>query len=240
MGDNELNKSSKLSKMICEEVKRNEQFARNNPVASEALKISLDLWNYTLKIGFEGLRSKQYGAVPLTIINVIHPQIYGMICNFLLGNLPACYMSMRVILEAIVDAVVVSTRFYDLEFPDSLVHLRKLERKKGLTFSDTCKFLIPASAQSVVKNINELWSYLSEYWVHAKGIMKKIDDKIKEATQEGQTFTPPMWALAIPYPYDESEIDDLREFVDKLQKLNEIVKTLLESHQKLRTRGQTI
>ena len=225
---NELNKSFELSKMICEDAKRNEQFARSCSVASEALKLSVDVWNYTFDIEIECLRSKQFGAVPLTIIHVIHPQIYGMIYNFLLGNLPACYMSMRVVLEAVVDAVIVSTRFYDLPFPDNLRHLRRLERETRLTFADKCRLLIPASAQSVIENINELWSYLSEHWTHAKGIVRKLDDKVREATQKGQTVTPPMWALALPYTYDESDIDDLREFVNKMRKLNEVVETLLE------------
>ena len=227
-GDNELSKSFELSKIICKDAKRNEQFARSCPVASEALKLSVYLWNYTFDVEVEFLRSKQFGAVPLTIIHVVHPQIYGIIYNFLLGNLPACYMSMRVVLEAIVDAVIVSTRFYDLRFPDSLRHLRRLERETRLTFSDECRLLIPASAQSVVKNINELWSYLSEHWTHAKGIVKKLDNKLSEAIQKGQITTPPMWALALPYTYDESDVDDLGEFVSKMHKLNEVVKALLE------------
>lgn len=226
---NELSKPVvPFAEIICEDAKRNEQFARSFPVASETLKLFVDIWNYTFDVEVECLRSKQFRAVPLTLLHVVQPQIYGMIYNFLLGNLPACYMSMRVVLEAVVDAVVVSTRFYDLPFPDNLRHLRRLERETRLTFADKCKLLLPASAQSVVKNINELWSYLSEYWTHAKGIVKKLDDKVKEAIQKGRTVAPPMWALALPYTYDKSDIDDLREFVNKLRKLNKVVETLLE------------
>ena len=223
-----MNKPFILAEMMCEEAKRNEQFARSSPVASEALKLSVDIWNYTFDIWAESLRSKQFGAVPLTLLHIVQPQIYGMIYNFLLGNLPACYMSMRVVLEAVVDAVIVSTRFYDLPFPDNLRHLRQLERETRLAFADKCRLLIPASAQSVVNNINELWSYLSEHWTHAKGIVRKLDDKVREAIQKGQTATPPMWALALPYTYDKSDIDDLEEFVNNLRKLKKVVETLLE------------
>jgi len=223
-----LNKSFELSKMICEEAKRNEQFARSNPVASEILRLLVDMWNYTFDVEVESLRSKRFRAVSLTLLHIVQPQIYGMIYNFLLGNLPACYMSMRVVLEAVVDSVIVSTRFYDSPFPDNLRHLRKLERETRLVFMDKCRLLIPVSARSVVKDINELWSYLSEHWVHSKGIVKKLDDKIKEALQKGQTTIPPMWALALPYPYDESDIDDLKELANKLRKLNKVIETLLE------------
>ena len=224
----ELNKTFVLAKIICEEAKRNEQFARSSPVASETLKLLVDVWNYTFDVEVECLRSKQFGAVPLTLLHVVQPQIYGMIYNFLLGNLPACYMSMRVVLEAVVDAVIVSTRFYDRSFPDNLRHLRKIERETRLGFADKCRLLIPASAQGAVRDINDLWSYLSEYWAHAKGIVRKLDDKLKEAMQKGQTATPPMWALALPYTYDKSDIDDLKEFVNNLRKLNKVVETLLE------------
>lgn len=237
---NELSKPFELSRIMCEDAKRNEQFARSCSVASEALKLSVDLWNYTFDIEVECFRSKQFGAVSLTIIHVVHPQIYGMIYNFLLGNFPACYMSMRVVLEAVVDAVVVSTRFYDLPFPDNLRHLRQLERETRLAFADKCRLLIPASAQTVVKNINELWSYLSEYWAHAKGIVRKLDAKVRAATQKGQTATPPMWALALPYTYDESDIDDLGEFVNNLRKLNEVVETLLEPFSKAKSSSVTV
>ncbi|MHA1632101.1 MAG: hypothetical protein ACTSXC_04740 [Candidatus Freyarchaeota archaeon] len=225
-----------FAEIICKDAKRNEQFARSCPVASDTLKLFVDIWDYTFDIWAECLRSKQFGgAVPLTLLHIVQPQIYGMIYNFLLGNLPACYMSMRVVLEAVVDAVIVSTRFYDSPFPDNLRHLRRLERETRMTFADKCRLLIPASAQSVVKNINELWSYLSEYWAHAKGIIRKLNDKIREAVQKGQTVTPPMWSLALPYPYDETDIDDLREFANRLRKLNEVVETLLEPFTKAKT-----
>jgi len=87
-------------------------------------------------------------------------------------------------------------------------------------------------AQSVAKDINELWSYLSEYWVHPKGIVKKLDDKVKKAIKKGQPSAPPMWALALPYSYDESDIDDLKELVKKLCKLNNVVEALLEPFSK--------
>ena len=232
---NKLNKPFELAGIICEDAKRNEQFARSSPIASETLKLLVDVWNYTFDVEVECLRSKQFGAVPLTLLHVVQPQIYGMIYNFLLGNLPACYMSMRVVLEAVVDAVIVSTRFYDLSFPDNLRHLRKIERETRVGFADKCRLLIPASAQGAVRDINDLCSYLSEYWAHAKGIVRKLDDKLREAMQKGQTATPPMWALALPYTYDKSDIDDLKEFVNNLRKLNKVVETLLEPFTKAKS-----
>jgi len=216
-----------LARMICEDAERNEQFARSYPVATEALKLFVDLWNYTFDIEIDCLRSKQFSAVSLTLLHVVQPQIYGMIYNFLLGNLPACYMSMRVVLEAVVDAVIVSTRFYDFPFPDNLRHLGRVERHTRLTFADKCKLLVPASGQRVVADIIELWRYLSKYWTHAKGIMRKIDDKLTEAIEKGQAVTP-MWALALPYTYDESDIGDLKEFMNRLRKLTGVIETLLE------------
>lgn len=223
-----MNETFRLSGMICEDAKRNEQFARSHPVASETLKLFVDLWNYTFDVEVECLRSKQIKTVPLTLLHVVQPQIYGMIYNFLLGNLPACYVSMRIVLEAVVDAVIASVRFYDLPFPYNLEHLRKLERETRLTFADKCRLLVPASAQNVVRNVIELWNYLSEYWAHAKGILRKLDNKLTEAAQKGEAAAPPMWSLALPYPYDETDIDDLKEFVNRLHRLNEVVETLLE------------
>jgi len=223
------------SEMICEESRSNEEFTRSCPAASETLKLLVDLWNYTLDVEVECFRSNQPKAVPLTLLHIVQPQIYGMICNFLIGNLPACYMSMRVVLEAVVDAVIVSGRFCDSPFPNNLEHLRRLERETRLSFADKCRLLIPTSAQNIVEDVNDLWSYLSEYWAHAKGIVRKLDDKVREIIREGQSAPPPMWALALPYRYDETDIDDIREFVSKLGKLTEVVETLLEPFTKTGT-----
>lgn len=216
-----------FAKIMCEEAKGNEEFARNHPQASEALKLSVNLWNYAFDVE---TRIKHLMTIPLTLLHVIQPQIYGLIYNFLLGNLPACYMSMRIILEGTLDAVVAHARFYDHPFPEDLNRLRLFEQKKSLSFVDKCELFLPAQIEKeTIEEIKELWHYLSKYWVHAKGIVRKISE---QTIQKNTGKAPPMWALALPYTYDEDDVDDINEYVTKLCKLKKVVEELLEPFSK--------
>lgn len=139
-------------------------------------------------------------------------------------------MSMRIILEACVDAAIASIRFYDFSFPSNLEHLRRVEQKQKLSFIDKCEIFLPAQIEEeTIKSIKKLWHYLSEYWVHAKGIVKKIDENFVKKVAKPM---PPMWSLALPYTYDERDIDDIKEFTNKLNNLKKIVENLLKPFSK--------
>jgi hypothetical protein len=200
-------------KAMCEEAKNNEQFAGNHPQAAEALRLSFDLWNYT----FDAETSiGPPMTIPIMLVHVVQPQIHSMIYSYFLGNIPACYMSMRIILEGIVDVVIAHARFCDHQFPEDLKHLRVLEQRKNLSFADKCELLLPAQVnEETIKEMEEFWRYLSEYWAHAKGIVRKVVEK-----------TMPTY---LPYAYDEDDADKINEYVTKLRELRKVVEELLES-----------
>ncbi len=76
---------------------------------------------------------------------VINPKISSMICAMLLGDVPTCYMCMRAILEGAVDAVIIGVgRFLEEKFPKDLERLKRLERKKNISFSEKCDLLLPS------------------------------------------------------------------------------------------------
>ena len=152
--------------------------------------------------------------------DIAHPQFISLINDLLFGNLPGCYVSIRGILETVVDSVVAPMKFPDHPFPDDLEMLRQLERKHHITFKKKCVRLLPKQVDRKTRdNIYGLYDYLSSHWVHPKGVAKSLKD------DKGHS---PGWAIILPNNYGDTDIAELREFVQKLQKLEEYIHAILQ------------
>lgn len=176
------------------------------------------------------LRCRPYNStLSLMSATIAHPELLSMTFNLLLGNLPACYVSMRAILEAIVDSTIASSRFSDYPYPQDLEQVRKLERNKNLKFKDKCDLFLHAWIKSETRNnVKKLYDYLSQYWVHPKGIARKLREITdNRAKRFGNRYLGPSWILIIPYSYRRRDIDDLREFSQKITILRDSVRALL-------------
>jgi len=219
-----------IIKTIFDVLKENEQFVIRNPKAAEAHDLMIDLWMIASEVEGAYELQKHDTTVSRTLLHAVLPQVHSMLYNFLLGNLPACYISMRVVLEAIVDAIIADTKFHDLPFPNNLELLKQHERK-GLKFTRKCE-LLPAWAQNAVKEIDGLWRYLSNYWVHPKGTIRIIGDRkqrwriVKRGPFPLYELNSSWWCYA-PSKYHKRDLNDIQELVNWLHKLKEVVKILL-------------
>lgn len=154
------------------------------------------------------------------LLEIVHPQFISLVYDLLFGNLLGCYVSMRIMLEAVVDSVVASTRFSDYPFPDDLEMLRQLERKLNINFPKKCVLLLPKETNTQIRGkICELYDYLSRFWVHPKGVAKAL--KERKGSPEG-------WMMFLPCYYIEDDIVELREFVQKLREFGEYIHELLQ------------
>jgi len=152
--------------------------------------------------------------------DVAYPQLLGLVTDLLFGNLPGGYVSMRGMLEAVVDSVVASIRFSDYPFPDDLEMLRQLELKHNINFRKKCALLLPKETNKQMRdNIYKLYDYLSKSWVHTKGLAKLLTEK------RGSL---PGWTMILPYLYDDDDMTKLHEFVQKLRELGEYIHELLQ------------
>ena len=224
-------KKVSFANMICESAIKNEIFLKEGENACKSFKLIIDIWDYCFEVEVECMKS-HYTLLWSTLLHVVQPRLYGMIIALLLGDIPACYIFMRLILEGVIDSVIATTRFPDLQFPQNMNKLKELEREKRLSFAEKCKLLLPAWANSVINDCIKLWNYLSNYWVHAPGIIKVILKKFKEyaeSTKE-KIAIPPMWGLALPYTYDKEDIKELEELAKHLEKLYKIIRKLLDPY----------
>lgn len=151
-------------------------------------------------------------------------QFFSLVDDLLSANIPGGYASMRSILEGVVDSVVACTRFSDYPFPKNLKMLRQHERKKGVNMYKKCSSMLPEEISRQTRDkICELYGYLSEFWVHPKGLAKKV--------KEGAEI-PGWWSLP-PVTYDDWDEKGLSEFFGKLRELRECIHELLQSAIKL-------
>lgn len=147
-------------------------------------------------------------------------QFFSLVDDLLSGNIPGGYASMRSILEGVMDSVIAVTRFPDYPFPDNLEMLRQFESKHNFNSLKKCSMLLPKEIKKHTRNkIYKLYSDLSKYWVHPKGIAKKF----KERDQI------PGWPFIPPVKYDDWDKDGLSEFFEKLRELRECIHELLQS-----------
>lgn len=226
-------KLSELTDGMSKDCKKNARFIEKRAPKLHGALIDLadDINGVPLRCCPYNSESRHDYTLSSMSFEIAHPELISLTFNLLMGNLPTCYMSMRVILEAIVDSTIASLRFQDYPYPKNLEQLRVLETRKNLrVFNDKCDLLLPAEiSEGTRKKIKDLYAYLSEYWVHPKGTVKKLkqisDDHVKRF---GRDIIGPSWILAIPYHYGTWDIDTLREFSQKLTELRDNVRALLQ------------
>lgn len=217
-----------FSKLVCQTTRENEKFLLENDDAKRAYDLIFKLWNYCFEVQYKCMTEGPYSIWPM-MLHVIGSKIYSMINAILLGDIPTVYMCMRVILEGAVDTAIIGVgRFLEEPFPKDLERLKKLERKKNISFNEKCELLLPSWVDdSTRENCKELWKKLSKYWLHSHGIIKTLQEMFEsEFKRTGRAAPPPMWAMAIPYTYQDQDIRDLKKLADNLQELLHIIKVL--------------
>jgi len=208
---------------------KNASFIERNKRIEEAVKEAVDLINDIIDHVYELLKSlkdevlKGQSAFSIMMIHVAMPLSYGIFYNMMIGNLPACYFQMRVILEGLVKSLIADVRFPEYPFFEpKLDSLERVLSEARLSFPKMCRLLMPMAIKKEDMNlIVNLWKDLSEKWVHAKGVVKKIVDKIVK-----ETGSPP-WSIIIPVLYDENDISDLQEFVHYIKELRKVIRVLM-------------
>jgi|GEM_PF-1122594 len=229
--NSEKNYGSEFCQEVCKDIHLNWNFIKINPKAQVALDEQIKLINDVIDYTHEILRTlgevskRAYFAFQIIMTHVVMPLSYGILCNLLIGNLPACYGQMRIILEGLVKALIADTRFPDYGFfKEKLDKLEALMREAKFSFQKLCNNLMPRSiVEDDIDVIINLWRDLSSQWVHAKGISNKIVDKLIKHE------APPPWSIIVPIAYDERDIPDLTEFADYIRRLRVVINILMRA-----------
>lgn len=209
--------SSSLVDYLAEISRENERFLKDK--AEYTYKEVAELVNDAIDYVVSSLtkQGEKYVIDPLRffLYHILMPQSYAILADLLMGNLPACFMELRLMLEAL-------GKFYLAKDLDVEAFF---EGKIEQLFEDK-------SITKVLKEFGEeiglgedpakLWRRLSNEWVHTKGIVDRI---INEIIQKGNI---PPWALAIPISYGKEDLDALNELGEVVAKFREILKRTME------------
>lgn len=156
---------------------------------------------------------------------IIMPTAYGVLTDLLLGNLPAYFMQLRLIVEASAKALATD---YVAEFKEiSLYSIEALEQYKVSTSKFLKEILPEVIGKEAANETLKLWSKLSRNWLHFRGIAQKLRERI-----ETYGF-PPSYSIVLPIKYDEEDKKDLQELTKRIKETRKLLKISFESWKKL-------
>ena len=209
-------------------MKENENFLLENAgeTYDEVVSLINDAIDY---IGFsvKGEKSKEnyvrYSTV-FFIHHILMPSSYAIQTDLLTGNLPACFMQLRLMLESL-------TKCYhaDLKYPDKTTIREKpelLEKELEREPKSTSKLMKELGGELGLKNDDfvALWGKLSQDWVHTKGVVNRI---VKEITEKSPA---PSWTFIIPIKYIETDLDAIEELGKHISQFRNLLKVTIENY----------
>jgi len=206
----------------------NEDFLRNNAKETydEVIELINDAIDYVgLAVG-EADSAEQYvrDAMPFFLHHILMPFSYALYLDLMAGNLPACFMQLRLMLESLGKCCLA-----DLKYPDEGFFETKFQLLEGEKLS-TSKVLRELGRELGSGNdFVALWGKLSHDWIHAKGIIDRVTDQIIEKSDV------PPWALVIPMNYAESDLDNIDELRERVSQFRRLVTAAIHSRWVLAT-----
>lgn len=197
-------------------IRRNDEFLRTQ--AAETHFEVIELINDAIDSLDLVVNAKKRGAVSTDrcmsffSLNMLMPFSYALYVDSRSGNVPVCFMQLRLLLEALAKCYLADFTFGDESFFYTRLELLR-DRKPNISrlMEEVGKKL------GVGDSFVTLWRQLSEEWVHTKGIADKILDHLE--TQQGV----PVWSLVIPMNYDKSDLSVLEELRTRVSQFRQLL-----------------
>ena len=197
---------------------------------SETIKLANDIIDYWGEVPHENFTDLAVRSTFLfSLLHIIWPSTNGIALDLLLGNLPACFMQLRLIVETMAKSLATD---YTYEFKGiSVYNSESLERylksEKVSTSRFLRKMLSEVMGRDAAEETLKLWGKLSEDWAHFRGIVRRIKESL-----EKERF-PPSYHLALPIELDEEVREDLEELVKRVKNTRELLKIFFERWKQL-------
>ena len=223
-------------KMIQATVRANFYNVRAIKELEEVEKEIVNLINDVIDYWPRGLPTNKFtnlairSAFLFSLLHVVWPLSNGILVDLLVGNLPACFMQLRLIIETAAKAL---TTDYEYRFQGVSLHgveeLEKYLQRKNISMS---KFYREIFSRVVGKEMGRntlcLWSKLSENWVHFRGITRRIRKRIEE-----EKGIPPSYVLVLPTELDEGDIKDIKELTKRVAETRKLLQVFFKIWEKL-------
>jgi len=126
--------------------------------------------------------------------HVLMPMSYALYLNMLSGNLIGCFGELRILTESLGDCYLADKRFPAQVFFQARIQLLHQDR------TSTARRL-----KEMGKDFVALWGKLSESWLHTRGIIDTIVNRVAE----GEDW--PTWTSVIPTTYSGGDLAILNE-----------------------------
>jgi len=207
-----MNKEAeKLIEDFCEVIKNNEKFLRE--YAEETYNECIELINDAIDYAFKN-KENYTNSFYFFSNHILMPQSYAVWMDLLYGNLPACFMELRLILESLAGFSLIDSFSQESDFFEKMLNAFY----KGKPSDKLKEF---GNKIGVKNEPFNLWKKLSQNWVHPKGIIKRL---ISEITKKSDV---PSWAWIIPMEYTNSDLKDIEELGECISKLRELIKAVI-------------
>jgi len=227
MREGEIKPTENYLNLIAKIMKENYDFVREkaDETYTEVIELINDAIDYLAAEIQKGKSKDDYVKDPMLffIVHILMPQSYAIHTDLLMGNLPACFMELRLMLEAMVKCYFASLHpDKNLFFELKIISLEDWLSKQNIS---TSKFLEEIGKEIGVKReLVALWGKLSRDWIHPRGIVERIVNKVVEKADV------PPWALAIPMNYTENDLDDINELRKRVSQFRRLLRIVVEKY----------
>lgn len=208
---------------VIEVMRENEEFLRKNVKETYEMVIGLvndAIDNVTLTVKKpESKKNYVERSMVFFIIHIHMPFSYAIHLNLLTGNLPACFIELRLMLESLVKCYLA-----DLKYPNQTFFQNKLKllEQEPLSTSELMKLL--GRRFGVKNDFVALWGKLSNDWVHTKGVTEKVVSHIIRKSDM------PPWAIIIPMSFGEDDLDTINELGKRISQFRSLLKVTMEKY----------
>ena len=208
---------------ITKVMRENEEFLRNN--AKETYEEVIELINDAIdNVGLavksaESRKDYIERSMAFFTYHTLMPFSYAIYVDLLAGNVPVCFMELRLMLESLVKCYLA-----DSKYPEQTFFRDRLEllEQENLSTSKLMKGL--GEKLGAENDFVALWGKLSQDWVHTKGIADKV---VGHVIERGDM---PPWALAIPMNYAESDLDAIDGLRNRISQFRGLLTTVMEEY----------
>ena len=160
-------------------------------------------------------------AMRYFLIHVLFPVSGAIHLNALAGNLPGCYSALRLALESLVKCYLADMCYPDQGFfQDKICLLEEPpngKRRSITSFMEEWDKLLDREDGSAA-----LWKELSQMWVHARGVMEGITNRIVQQTDA------PVWGMVVPQAYTMGDMTALNELQRKLSQFRSLLHDVMQ------------
>lgn len=201
-------------------MRENEAFLRQD--AEETYHEVIELINDAIDYVMVAVKRSREDYVKYSMISFLHhilmPFSYAIYVDMLDGNIPVCFMELRLILESLVRCYVA-----DLKYPDRTFfqeRLKLLDEDNRREKKSTSK-LMDELGKALGLNFVSLWGRLSQDWIHTKGIMDRVVGQVIDKSDV------PPWALVVPMNYGKSDLDAINELRNQISNFRNLLTAVM-------------